>query len=80
MHTKVMTGPCWSTSSFPGPADSAPMELSALGDHLDHCKGRGGRLFVLRCAAEWLHGFASARLVTSLVLLATIGGGIILLF
>ena len=79
MPSKVIGGSCWSTSSFPDPADSASMELSALGEHLHHCKGRGGRLFALRCGAEWLHGVASARLVTSLVLLAALGGALLLL-
>lgn len=50
------------------------MELSALGEHLGHCKGAHGRLFTLHCLAETLNGFLSARLVTTLVLAALLIG------
>ena len=57
----------WTTASFGGAADTSPMELSALGEHLDRCKGAHGRLFALRCFAERMNGFVSARFVTTLV-------------
>lgn len=60
--------PRWSTSTFSNNADTSPMELSALGEHLGHCQSTQGRLFTLRCLAETLNGFLSARLVTTLVL------------
>lgn len=69
----------WTTSSFGGTTDTSPMELSALGDHLDHCKGLQGRWFALRCAVETMNGFVSARIVTTLVVVALlIGAGTML--
>ena len=66
MNTPVTIAPCWSTSSFGDTADTSPMELSALGEHLDHCRGSRGRLFALRSVAETMHGFVTARFVTTL--------------
>lgn len=59
--------PSWSTSTFSTSADTSPMELSELGEHLGHCQGVHGRLFVLHCVAETLNGFLASRLVTTLV-------------
>lgn len=65
--TSPLDIPRWSTSSF-SPGTQAPaLELSLLGEHLDHCRGRHGRLFALQCVAEALDGVLSARLVTTLV-------------
>ena len=64
----------WATASFGHDADTLPMELSALGEHLDHCKGAHGRLFTFQCVAETLNGFLSARLVTTLVAAALLIG------
>ena len=50
------------------------MELSALGEHLDRCKASHGRLFALRCAAEAMNGFVSARFVTTLVVVTLLIG------
>jgi hypothetical protein len=72
--TPVNDAPSWSTSTFSNSADSSPMELSALGEHLGHCLGAHGRLFNLQCVAETLDGFVSARLVTSLVVVALLIG------
>lgn len=66
--------PSWSTSTFSNQADTSPMELSALGEHLGHCKGAHGRLFSLHCVAETLNGFLSSRLVTTLVVAALLIG------
>ena len=67
MNTKFISIPSWSTASFGDTADTSPMELSALGEHLNHCQGSRGRMFALRCAAEAAHGFLASRFVTSLV-------------
>ena len=67
MNTHVISPPSWSTTSFGGPTDTSPIELSALGEHFSHCQGSRGRLFRLRCAAEAAHGFAVTRFVTTLV-------------
>ena len=74
MNTKVITSPSWSTASFGDSAETSPMELSALGEHLNSCRGAHGRLFALQCAAQTMHGFVAARLVTTLLLLALLIG------
>lgn len=72
--THANRAPNWSTSTFSNNADTSPMELSALGEHLGHCKGARGRLFTLHCVAETLNGFLSSRLVTTLVVAALMIG------
>ena len=67
-------GAAWSTSSFSAPADTSPLELSRLGDHLDSCRQQGGRLSTLHCAAQAVERFVRSRLVTSLALAATVAG------
>ncbi|MEP6970468.1 MAG: hypothetical protein ABJA49_08500 [Betaproteobacteria bacterium] len=54
--------------SFGGTADTSPMELNALGEHLTACRGQQGRFLALRCAAERLHVHVATRIVTSLVI------------
>ena len=70
MKTGVMTAPCWSTACFGDATETSPMELSALGEHLQHCSGTAGLLVQLRCAAESMNGFVSTRFVTTLALLS----------
>ena len=60
----------WSTSSVSGLDDTAPMELSALGEHVDHCNGSRSRWFAVQCAADRLAGFMAPRIVTTLALVA----------
>lgn len=67
MQTKTLTNPLWSTASFEEATDSLPMELSALGQHVDRCRGARGRWFALHSAAERLNGFVAQRFVTTLV-------------
>ncbi len=74
MKTYGIIIPSWSTASFGDSADTSPMELSALGEHFDLCKGSHGRLFALQCVAESLKGFVAARFVTTLVVLALLIG------
>lgn len=69
MNTVVSSNTRWSTSSYGEAADTSPVELSALGEHLDICKQCSGRMFKLQCLAETVHGFMAARLVTTLTLL-----------
>lgn len=66
--SRANPAPSWSTSTFSTRTDTSPMELSALGEHLGHCKSAHGRLFTLHCLAETLNSFVSSRLVTTLVL------------
>ncbi|MDL2336939.1 MAG: hypothetical protein QFE16_03770 [Pseudomonadota bacterium] len=67
MQNRSFAAPHWSTSSFGDTADTSPMELSALGEHLDLCKALKGRLFHARCMADSMHGFVASRFVTTLV-------------
>jgi hypothetical protein len=66
--------PFWATSSIDGAADTTPMDLSALGAHVDRCNGSRGRMFGLRCAADSLSGFLAPRIVTTLVVVAVVFG------
>jgi hypothetical protein len=59
----------WATASFGDAADTSPMELRDLADHMQHCGHANGRLFNARCAADWVHGLMAPRLVTTLVVL-----------
>ncbi len=79
MNINNVANRSWSTASFGDSADTSPMELSALGEHLDQCQGSRGRLFALHCVAETMHGFVAPRLVTTLVVAALlIGAGSLL--
>jgi hypothetical protein len=80
MNTQAIATPCWSTASFGSSADTSSMELFALGEHLDLCKGCRGRLFALQCAAEAVNSFVAARVVTTLSALALLIGAIALVF
>ena len=74
MNNDLFTLPFWSTASFGDTADTSPMELSALGEHLDTCQGSRGRLFAWHCVAETMRGFVAARLVTTLMAVALLIG------
>ena len=80
MNNKVNVTPSWSTASFGDAASTSPMELSALGEHLELCRGARGRLFTLQCFAGTMNGFVAGRFVTTLVVVALIiGAGILVL-
>lgn len=68
--------PLWSTSSFGEAADSLPLELAALREHLLRCTQARGRLFVLRSQAESVRRFFTARVVTTLSLCALLIGAV----
>ncbi len=69
MNTNTLHHPNWTTASFGDAADTSPMELHALGHHMQRCGDANSRLFNARCAADWLHGLVAPRLVTTLVVL-----------
>lgn len=71
--------PSWSTSTFSSQADTSPMELSALGEHLGRCQTLRGPLFALRCAVDATHGLVAPRFVTTLVVAATLLAAAVLL-
>jgi hypothetical protein len=64
----------WSTASRSKAADSSTADLSALGQHLSSCQARHGHLHSLHCIAQEMHGFASARFVTTLLFVALLVG------
>lgn len=66
--------PIWDTSSFGHPTDAAPLQRSALGDHLVHCSAQRGRLRRLENGAGELRRLVAGRFVTSAVLLTLIVG------
>ncbi len=68
--------PSWSTASFGGSADTSPMDLDALGEHLSHCNTVHGRFFAVHCAAERMNAYVTARLVTTLVVATLLAVGI----
>lgn len=72
-------GPTWSTASFGHSTDTSPMELSALGEHLQVCQAGSRRLRALQRGAQALHGFVAPRFVSTLAVLAVVLGGLLLL-
>ena len=58
----------WTTATFGEAADTSPMELAALRDHLSSCNDARGRWFTLRCLADKMDGFMASRFVTSLAI------------
>ena len=66
--------PVWATSTIDGDTDTSPMDLSALGAHVDRCNGLRGPMFSLQCAADTLSGFLAPRIVTTLVAIAIVIG------
>lgn len=72
MNTNSIFSPRWSTASFGDVADTSPIELSALCEHLNQCKAPHGRLFALQCAAQSMEGFVAARFVTTLVVVVAL--------
>lgn len=66
--------PRWTTASIADAADTAPMELRELGDHVSQCNGSRSRWFALHCATEAVHDFVAPRFVTTLVIAAAVIG------
>jgi hypothetical protein len=68
------SAPFWATAAIDGAADTSPMELFALGAHIDRCNGSRGRMFGLRCAVDAIHGFIAPRFVTTLIVIGLVFG------
>jgi hypothetical protein len=64
----------WATASVADTADTTPMELSALGAHVDRCNGSRGPWFRLQCAADAMVAFIAPRFVTTIVIVALVFG------
>ena len=77
MNNPTFTAPRWSTASFGEAADTSPMELSALGEHLSLCRSLSGRLFALRYRAALMHGVIASRFVTTVVAVVLLGSVLI---
>lgn len=68
--------PSWDTASLGDPADISPLELSVLGEHLDLCAHLRGPWQNLQAGAERLQGFLAGRVVTSVLVLTLVVGGV----
>ena len=68
------SGRPWATASHADVAETSPMDLSALGEHVDRCNGSRGRLFALKCACDAVIGFIAPRFVTTVVVIVFIFG------
>lgn len=68
----TIAAPYWSTTSYGHSADTTPMDLNALGDHVSRCRADSSRFSGLQCAAQALHGMVASRFVTTLVLTAVV--------
>jgi hypothetical protein len=74
MNSHAASPPRWSTATISDAADTSPMELSALGAHIDRCLGCRDRWFRLRCAVDAVHEFVAPRFVTTLCIAAAVLG------
>ena len=74
MNSRAAATPSWSTASFGDTPDTSPMELSALGAHVDRCNGSRGRWFAVQCAADSMLSFVASRFVTTVVVVAFVFG------
>jgi hypothetical protein len=79
MNAHAAQPPRWSTSAFPDAAGTSPMELSALGAHVERCIGGRERWFSLRCAIDAVHEFVAPRIMTTLVVAVLAIGSIALM-
>ena len=68
------SGRPWATSAHADAAETSPMDLSALGAHVDRCNCSRGRLFALKCAADAVVGFVAPRFVTTVVVVVFLFG------
>lgn len=60
------SGPRWSTSCFGHSCDTSPVELHALGSHLQQCQNSSTSLHALQRATQAVHGFVAQRFVSTL--------------
>ncbi|MDP2004264.1 MAG: hypothetical protein Q8K45_01200 [Rubrivivax sp.] len=72
--------PRWSTTSFGDSADTRPVELSALGEHVSLCRGASGGLALLQRAGQAVHGVVAARFVTTLAVVGVVIAALLVVF
>jgi hypothetical protein len=70
----------WSTASFGDTADTSPMELDELGQHMQQCSQPHSRFFSLRQSVHTVHQGLLARFVTSLALMVALVGTTVLVW
>lgn len=68
MNAKHIVAPSWCTKAIGDVAGPSPLEFAELGDYVDLCKVKRGRVFAFYCFAESVVGFVAGRLVTTLLL------------
>jgi hypothetical protein len=74
MHLQLPHSGQWRTSSFGEAADTSPMEINELGQHMQQCSRPASHLFTLRCGVDAVHQGLLARFVTSLALVVALLG------
>lgn len=73
-------GPHWSTSCYGHSVDTSPMELTALGEHLQQCRSGHQRLRALQRGGQSVHSWVAPRFVSTLAVLVVVLGGLLMLF
>ena len=66
----------WSTSSFGTAADTSPLELRDLSDHLGLCRRSSGRFFSALCLSDRINSFLAPRFMTALAVIALVAGAV----
>jgi hypothetical protein len=66
-------------SPFPGINEFVSSDFSALASHMNACQRSQGRFFRLRATLEFMHAYASPRIVTTAALFAACGLGLLAL-
>lgn len=79
MTKKLAHSPRWETSSFGHPAEVSPYERAALSDHLSLCAALRGPMQVLHSGLAAVQGVLAGRVITSVLLVLTLAGGVWLL-
>jgi hypothetical protein len=79
MTKKLSHSPSWETSSFGHPAEVSSHERAALSDHLSMCAALRGPLQVLHSGFTAVQGMLAGRVITAVLLVLTVVGGMWLL-
>ncbi len=79
MTQKLSHRPNWETSCFGHPAEESPIERAALSEHLNMCAALRGPLHVLHSAFDTVQGMLAGRVITSVLLVLAVTGGVWLL-
>ena len=79
MTKQISSSPSWETSSFGHPAEVSSLERAALSEHLSLCAALRGPLQVLQSAAMAVQGALAGRVITSVLVVLMLVGGVWLL-